>query len=320
MAVDQTVVMKLPRRTHNWREKYGIGLDVGCTSIKGVAITHQGKVLARVALPTQDTGSTRWRLNIRRALEQLQTAVRSEPAWIGLGAPGLPGPERRCIDFMPGRLRGIEGLIWQDFLRAKCGVPVLNDAQAALLGEVWRGAARRARNALLLTLGTGVGGAALVDGRLLGGHIGRAGHLGHISLNPHGERDVANTPGSLEGAIGDCTIEGRSHGRFKTTGALVAAARAGDSEARRLWLESVRALAAGLVSLINVLDPEVVVLGGGIAKAGPALFRPLGRFLSEFEWRPGGARVMVRPARLGDWAGAFGAAWNSMKSNCLEIK
>jgi len=86
---------------------------------------------------------------------------------------------------MPGRLKGLEGLKWQNALKSSRPVPVLNDAQAALMGEVWMGAARGATNVFLLTLGTGVGGAAMVDGRVLRGHLGRAGHLGHVSLDPN---------------------------------------------------------------------------------------------------------------------------------------
>src|SRR5437879_5910035 len=151
---------------------------------------------------------------------------------------------------MPGRLPGLAGLDWQKFLRWSKPVLVLNDAQAALLGEVWRGAARDSHNALLLTLGTGVGGAAMVDGHLLRGNLGRAGHLGHISLDPAGQPDIVRTPGSLEAAIGDCTVHLRSGGRFVSTKALVAAARRGDAWARRVWLASAQALAAGLASLI----------------------------------------------------------------------
>src|SRR5438132_1167130 len=79
---------------------------------------------------------------------------------------------------------------------------------------------------MMVAVGTGVGGAAMVDGRLLKGHLGRAGHLGHISLGPNGTRDIVNTPGSLEEAIGNCTIERRTAGRFTSTLALAAAAAA----------------------------------------------------------------------------------------------
>ncbi|HEX3988118.1 MAG TPA: ROK family protein, partial [Verrucomicrobiae bacterium] len=155
-------------------------------------------------------------------------------------------------------------------------------------------------------------GAALVNGRLLRGHIGRAGHFGHISLDPEGAGDIANTPGSLEDAIGECTIHARTKGRFDSTQKLVAASNRNNREARLIWHKSVQALAAGIASLINVLDPEVVVIGGGISKAGKSLFRPLNQYLDKFEWRPDGARARIVPAKLGDRAGAFGAAWNAI--------
>jgi glucokinase len=177
-----------------------------------------------------------------------------------------------------------------------------------LLGEVWKGAARGSRDVALLTLGTGVGGALMVDGNLLKGCIGRAGHLGHVSLDPSGAADVTNCPGSLESAIGNVTVAERSGGRFRTTHDLIAAHAAGDDFATRCWLKSVQALAAAMTSIINVADPEVFIIGGGIARAGRALFEPLSDYLGRFEWRPHGHRVKVVPAELGEYAGALGAA------------
>jgi glucokinase len=292
---------------------YAIGLDIGGTNIKALAVTPGGRVLAKTVVSTGDTGKRGWQLNVSRAKDELQRVLKQPPAWIGLAAPGLAASHQAAISFMPGRLPGLEGLVWKKFFKAVRLVPVLNDAHAALLGEVWRGAARHSQNAILLTLGTGVGGAAMVDGRLLRGHLGRAGHFGHISINFDGEPDIVRTPGSLEDAIGNCTVKARSDGRFNSTRALVVAANAGDADARRIWLQSVRALATGIVSLINALDPEVVVIGGGIAQANAALFRPLNKFLDAIEWRPVGKKVRIVPAKLGDRAGAFGAAWNAIQ-------
>jgi len=210
---------------------------------------------------------------------------------------------------MPGRLAGLEGLDWQQFLDRAEPVPVLNDARAALLGENWLGAAKGYTNVLLLTLGTGVGGAVMVDGRILHGHLGRAGHLGHLSLDLTGSKDVVNTPGSLEDAIGDHTLHHRSGGKFHSTAELVAAFRAGDEEARRIWKDSVQALGVALSGFINLFDPELILLGGGIAEAGPALFDPLKTVLDQFEWRPGGSKVRLFKAALGPRAGAAGAAF-----------
>ncbi len=296
--------------------RYAVGIDVGGTNIKALAVTPQGKRLAEMALATEADRSRRWMSRVRQVLTSLEEKVGAPASSIGIAAPGLPAREGDRIAYIPARLPGLEGLVWRDFLRARIPVPVLNDAQAALMGEAWKGAAAGSQNVMLLTIGTGVGGAAMVDGHVLSGHIGRAGHLGHISLDPDGLPDIAQTPGSLEDAIGDATLKARCGGRFNSTRELVAAVNAGDREARAVWLKSVKALAAGLASLINVLDPEIVVLGGGIVLAGSALFRPAARELARFEWRPGGSKVRLVRARLGDRAGAYGAAWNALSKSC----
>jgi glucokinase len=118
-------------------------------------------------------------------------------------------------------------------------------------------------------------------------------------------------------AIGDCSVAQRTGGRFLNNQQLLTAARSGDTSARAIWLDSVRALAAGISSVVNAVSPELVLLGGGTAKAGDDLFRPLRRFLADFEWRPTGAPVKLRPARLGELAGAYGAAWKAL--NCASL-
>jgi len=287
-----------------------VGLDVGGTQIKALAFGLDGTELAQEIAPTSDDGTRQWLDHATRLVRHVLARCPS-PARVGVAAPGLVSPDRKRIAFMPGRLPGLEGLDWQQCLALDSPVKVFNDAQAALLGEVWLGAAQHARNVILLTLGTGVGGAAMVDGRILHGHIGRAGHLGHVSLDPDGSPDIARTPGSLEDAIGECTLAVRSAGKFSTTRQLVATFREGSADARTVWLRSVRALAAALAGLINVLDPETVVIGGGIADADEALFEPLKAGLDEFEWRPGGARVRLVKAALGRNAGAAGAAYGA---------
>lgn len=292
-----------------------IGLDLGGTNIKGLATSSSGSVLAETIAATGSSSGDNWVRNVDKALATLRKSIKAKPFVVGLAAPGLAARNHRSIAFMPERLPGLENLDWQRHFGLPSTVPVLNDAHAALAGEVWRGAARGCRNVVLLTLGTGVGGAAIVDGHALRGHIGRAGHFGHISLNPDGRGDITGTPGSLEDAIGDSSVAARSGGRFHSTKHLVAAVGKRDKEARKIWFTSVRALAAGIASLINALDPEVVILGGGITQAGRALFGPLGECLDRFEWRPGGSRARIVRAKLADRAGAFGAAWHALQSN-----
>ncbi|HLK56868.1 MAG TPA: ROK family protein [Chthonomonadaceae bacterium] len=297
---------------------YAIGIDVGGTNIKTVAVTSAGERLFQSQQPTAEN-ETAWAERIREQIAQIE-AQQGEPAtWIGLAAPGLAAPDGRSIAWMQGRMASVQGLDWTSYLQSSRTIPVLNDAHAALLGEAWLGAAAGCQNVVLLTLGTGVGGGAIVNGHLLRGHIGRAGHLGHISLDAAGSPDIVGAPGSLEDAVGDCTILERSGGRFASTEQLVAAHRAGDAEATALWQRTLQALAAGLVSLINVLDPEVVILGGGMAKADDALFLPLQAYLDRWEWRPTGSRVRLVAATLGEFAGAFGAAVNARRTSSAAL-
>lgn len=284
---------------------YVVGVDLGGTRIKSVAITRSGERLLETC---DDTGEAMlgWAERIRERIASVERALGAPAAAVGLAAPGLAARDEREIAWMQGRLDALEGLDWTDYLG--CAVRVVNDAHAALLGEAWLGAAAGSRDVVLLTLGTGVGGAVLTDGRLLRGHLGRAGHLGHLCLDPDGEPDIVGTPGSLEEMIGDCTVRARSAGAFVSTEALVMAYCAGDAQAKEVWLRSVYRLACGIVSLVNAFDPEIVVLGGGISKAAGALFDPLAQFMDRLEWRPLGRRVPVVPARLGEYAGAIGVA------------
>ena len=164
----------------------------------------------------------------------------------------------------------------------------------------------------MLTLGTGVGGAILIDGKPYQGAFNKAGHIGHMVIDENGDRDVTGMPGSLEDCIGNCTIEKRSNGRFTSTHDMLISYSNGDAFAKEIWLRSVRQLAIGIASITNILSPEVIVLGGGIAEAGSVLFEPLNKYLHEYEWRAGGNKVEIVKAVYGDMAGAIGAACFAM--------
>ena len=224
----------------------------------------------------------------------------------GISAPGIPDDNNEKIAYMPGRLHGLENFCWSDFLGHKTWV--LNDAVAALMAEATLGIAQSQKNVVMLTLGTGVGGALLIDGKPYQGSFQKAGHIGHISLNCENDTDITGIPGSLEDAIGNCTVEKRSHGKYKDTYSLLEAYRKGDHFARWVWLTSVRKLSIAIASISNMLSPECVVLGGGIMEAGNDLIEPLETFLSLYEWRPGGNKVTILKAQFNDMAGAIGAA------------
>lgn len=288
-----------------------IGIDLGGTNIKAVLMDRQtGQVLTSRSRPTLDgewvDGVPLFAMTVQEMVTELESQAGGEKLPVGLSAPGLARPDGRCIDWMPGRMHGLEKFDWSDFLERP--VNVLNDAHAALLGEVWLGAAQGCQDVFMITLGTGVGGAIFSGGRLLKGAIGRAGHLGHISTDVKGPMDLYGTPGSLEVAIGNKTIRERGEGRYATTHALLHALTMGNAHAQAVWLASVQHLAGALASLINVLDPELIILGGGIASgAGNQLLKPLAEKLDAYEWCPGGHRVRVALAQLGDDAGAVGS-------------
>src|SRR5690349_12419215 len=161
---------------------YVLGIDIGVTQVKWVRVTCDGRMLDHGTFDTQ-ADSPQWPELIRTFVDETERK-HGEAEAVGIAAPGLAAPDSSCIAWMQGRLDAVQGLNWTTYLGRREPVAVLNDAQAALLGEAWVGAAEGSKNVMLLTLGTGVGGALMVDGRLLRGHIGRAGHLGHICLDP----------------------------------------------------------------------------------------------------------------------------------------
>ncbi len=313
---------------------FALGIDLGGSSVKAVAVTREGKLLSEKNVPFDVNEQLDWARRIQEIVCEMESQQQARAQAIGISAPGLAAMDGRSIARMPGRLQGLEGLDWTEFLCGKAEsrkqkaetnlaaspatVPVLNDAHAALLGEAWLGAARGFKHVIMLTLGTGVGGAALVDGKLLRGAVGRGGHFGHASLDPNGVADICGMPGSLETVIGNYNIAERTRGKFATTHALVEAHLAGDRDATAFWLKSVHALACAIASFINIIDPEAVIIGGGIARAGKALFEPLEKFVREVEWKVTPKPVEIIPAELGEVAGAYGAAWNALQMPKLE--
>lgn len=287
---------------------YAIGIDLGGTNIKAAAVTPSGEVLEQSSAETRADEGAAWAACVCEQIAALESRVGGAALCIGIASPGMAARDGRSMASVSGHLESLQGFDWVDYLGDGKAVALLNDGHAALLAEALKGAAAGADDAVMLTLGTGVGGAVLSGGRLLTGHLGRGGHIGHMCLDADGEPDSLGIPGTLEEAIGNRTLARRSHGLFDSTEALVASHLAGDGRATRVWLRSVYQLACAVTSMICVLDPEVFVIGGGIARAGAALFDPLDQYLDLMEWRPGGHRVRVVPAALGSSAGALGAA------------
>jgi len=283
-----------------------IGIDLGGSRIKGVVIDEPGNILHQCYRSTCEGDDTVWKSAVAETVQELHAKENPVDTVVGISAPGLPDDNNSAIAFMPGRLQGLENFVWTGYLDTE--TYVLNDAIAAMMAEARFGAAKNRKNAVMLTLGTGVGGAVLIDGKPYQGSFNKAGHLGHMVIDSNGEQDITGIPGSLEDAIGNCTLVKRSFGKYSSTHQLLEAFRNGDRFAAEVWLTSVRKLAIGLASLTNILSPEMIILGGGITEAEEDLFGPLEKYMDIFEWRAGGNRTEIVKALFGDLAGAVGAA------------
>ena len=286
--------------------RQAIGIDLGCTNIKAVVVDISGNILEQSRQETHERDDSRWKGAVATMIRDFKKKFPAVDS-IGLCAPGLADADNTCIACMPGRLPGLENFNWSEHAGER--VFVLNDAHAALSAEAAFGAGKGMKHILMITLGSGVGGGILIDGNLYQGMGQMAGHFGHMSVdaNTH-SRDVTNMPGSIEDAIGNITISQRSYGQYATTFQLIEAYRRGDTFATWLWLDSVRKLSISIASAVNLISPEVVIIGGGIIQAGDSLTDPLAAFLELYEWKPGGKQTLVKTAQFSDMAGALGAA------------
>ncbi|MCP9754767.1 ROK family protein [Lacihabitans sp. CCS-44] len=287
--------------------KVAIGIDLGGTNVKGILLNEKGEVLHKHYIPTSDEGDESWKENVLEMVNHLKEKSQNQVEIIGLSAPGLANTNNTCIAHLPNRLFGLENFVWADYFETK--TLVLNDAHAALMAEAKFGAIKGYKNAILITLGTGVGGGILINGELYQGLSQMAGHLGHVSINTNDDDlSILGIPGSLEYALGNYSIEKRSMGKYKSTFDLLEAYKENDPFAQWLWLDSIRKLSISLASFINVFSPEIIILSGGITLAGNLLFQPIQTFIDLYEFRPQGKTTKIEKAHFDDLSGAIGAA------------
>lgn len=235
---------------------------------------------------------------------------------IGIGVPGPTDAQGR-ISKVAINLTDWREVPLAEWLEEKTGLPVViaNDANCAGLGEAWLGAGSQFRNMIMLTLGTGVGGAIILDGKLFVGHQGAAGELGLITLNPDGPPCNSGNNGSLEQYV---SVQAIRRATGKEPLELANLALAGDRFALEFWQDYGRLLGAGLANLIYVLTPEAVIIGGGVS-AGAELFLPMAK--KEIERRVLSSSrlgLQLLTAKLGNQAGIAGAAklaWTKLGNN-----
>lgn len=282
-----------------------LGIDLGGTAIKLGRFAQDGTCLQSLSVATPQPATPEAVLHVMvDAIAQIDPNQQSVA--IGVGTPG-PADAAGRIARVAINLKQWHDVPLADWLEAKTARPTIlaNDANCAGLGEAWLGAGRRFHNLILLTLGTGVGGAIILDGKLFVGHQGAAGELGLITLNPDGPECNSGNRGSLEQYVSVTAIRRRTGLEPAELGAL---AKAGNSDALTFWQSYGKDLGAGLASLIYILTPEAIVIGGGVS-ASAEFFFPDAQAEIERRVLPSSRMgLQLLSAELGNQAGMVGAA------------
>jgi glucokinase len=311
-------------------EPQAVGIDVGGTKVNALRVTLGGEVVARETLPTpaEDMEAT-----LERLVEAGLAVTNTEVIAVGCGAAGL-------VEKATGVLRFAPNIAWRDApiadrMRKAFGLPVAvdNDCTAAAYGELRVGIARGHEDVLYLGLGTGIGGGLILDGQVRRGAYGFAGEVGHIVVEPGGPECGCGNRGCWEMVASGTAItrEGRAavarhtHSALhelaggdpeRVTGTMVTeAAQAGDPTAAGILAEVGHRLGEGIAGLVNVLDPELVVIGGGAAGAGELLLTPArASFRAAVEGRELHPDVPIVEGALGPDAAAIGAALMALEA------
>lgn len=308
------------------RHRLAIGIDFGGTAVKAGLVDETGAILDRLQAATADICKrSAWMDFVGQCLRRFGDG-RRRPEGIGVGVPGF-------VDFQRGyiyNLTNVPGWIrvpLAAIMRKRFGLNAFvdNDVNAFALGECTYGAGRRYRQAVFATLGTGVGGAIVIDGRLYRGAYSMAGEIGHVSINWRGWR-MPEGRGGLETYVGNMRLVAAAARALRagrrsllrnlvqndlkrlTPKTIAVAARRGDPLACEIFDTMADCLATAFASVTYLLQPEVIIVGGGVAQSGRILFDPLRRHLRERLHPFFAERIRVIPAVLGADAGLIGCA------------
>jgi glucokinase len=301
-----------------------LALDIGGTKLATGIVRPDGSMSGLLVRPTdkhEGPDAVIARL-VAMGRESLATAG-TEVAAVGISCGGPLDAEAGVV------MRPLNLPDWDDVplgprVAEAFGVPahLVNDATAGMLGEARYGAARGARTAIYLTLSTGVGGGAIVEGRAHRGAAGNGGEFGHVMVRPFGRRCTCGRLGCLEAYASGTSIAARAREAVAAAGEptmlsvfeqvraedVVAAAAAGDPLARRLWDETTDVVGQAVTDLVNTFEPEVVVLGGGVSRAGDVLFDRVRAIVAESAMGPAAAAVRIERAALAPYECLVGAA------------
>ncbi len=308
-----------------------LAIDLGGTKIITAIVSGSGRIIIQERWPTlADEGPESVINRLLSAIDyilSLKNIVLSQLDSISIAAAGAIDLERGLVTSSP-HLPGWHDVPLRDIVKKKCSVDtfLLNDASAAALGEHRFGSGKGVNNFILLTLGTGIGGGVIINGRLYQGASGSAGEIGHMTIAINGQKDICGNTGCLETLVSGTTMAREAKRRISqgeksslveivagkiegiTAEEVGTAARSGDSLALDIITEAGTCLGVGMVNLVNIFNPEMIVVGGGVAKLGDLLLEPARRVVRERAFPVAAQAVRIVTARLGDEAGVYGAA------------
>ena len=302
---------------------YAIGIDLGGTSVKYALVASDGGVLFSGKLPTlADEGAVAVLGQILAGAKScLEFAAENglQPVGIGVGSPGVVSADERMVLGGAENIPGWERIPISDRLEQATGLPVRvnNDANLMALGETLYGAAKGATDVVFLTVGTGIGGGVLIDGRLYGGYRNRGTEFGHMTVKCDGEPCACGSVGCLEHYASTAALVRRFQARCaeekractRCDGEMIVALyHAGDALAREVMEEHWDYLSTGIISIIHIFSPQTVVIGGGISEAGEFYLDELRKRVFARAMAVCSEETRIVGATLGNRAGCLGAA------------
>lgn len=309
------------------------GIDIGGTTIKLAFISKEGDILTKWEIPTDKTdGGKGIFTDVKKAISEKLAELQIPYEALKAAGVGAPGP----VDIEKGILDGAVNIGWKDnfplrdLMQTALNVPVVieNDANAAALGEMWKGAGAGAKDLICITLGTGVGGGVIVKGDIIHGANGAAGEIGHITSVPRngymcncGKTGCLETVASATGIVRTAKdhlaiYEGESLLKEKlqansdiSAKDIFDAAKAGDALAKETVEELADHLGLALANIGSVFNPERIVVGGGVSKAGDFLINEIKQAFVRYAFKPVAQSTDIVLAQLGNDAGIVGAGW-----------
>lgn len=286
--------------------KYIVGIDLGGTKIAAALSDEKGKIITDINVPTHASqGKNQVIKNIKRAINTLLSGKKSKLKAIGIGAPG-PILYEKGIIINPPNLPGWKRVNLKSILEKEFGVPVFvdNDANCAALGEAKFGVGKSAKDFIYITVSTGIGGGIIIDRKLYRGKNGSAGEFGHMIIDPQGYKCGCGNVGDFEAMASGTSIKTRSG---EDAMAIHIQAQQGDAKAIKVIEETAKYLGIGIANLINIFDPEVVVVGGGLSNMGELLLKPVRRYVKQYALPLPGSSAKIVRAKLGANYGIYGA-------------